>query len=103
MQAALENRLHLSDMFAAIWAHEIVDIPQRCIAISDSGGRVLSNERGESFPLRHDAPRLRYNETSGHRGCHSRSDVPALRSRCQIFGSANGGATSGIALGSISL
>ena len=65
--------------------------------------RLLSNERSESFPLRHDASRFRHNETSRHRGCNSRSDVSALRSRPKIFGQANGGAASGTALGSISL
>src|SRR5204862_6153303 len=104
-----KRKLHLKINYicsicsADLGSHEIVDVPQRCFAVFNSGGRLLSHERSESFSLRHNASRFHHNETSRHCGCNSRSDVSAPRSRPKVFGPANGGAASGTALGSISL
>jgi hypothetical protein len=50
---------------------KIVGLAKRSFVLLAPRLRLLSNKRSESFPLRHDATGLHYDETPGHRGCNS--------------------------------
>ncbi len=59
-------------MFASIFGrNEVVDLTGCRFVSLASGVRFFRQQRGESFALRHDAPRFYRDETRRHRRRHS--------------------------------
>lgn len=69
---ALASELSMLDMSAAIWdGHAIVYLADCSFVSFGSGVRLLRQQRGESFALRHDATRFCRDETRRHYRCDS--------------------------------
>ncbi len=104
MQAALENQLHLFDMFAAIWALMKSSMFRNAalLFLIPAGAFSATNVVNLSH---YDMMRPDF-ATMKNRGIvgviHEATYHPSFATQ-EVFGQANGGAASGTALGSVSL